>query len=355
MVPPRARRGGLSPGGGAAAQGPAARGWPRQDMGALPRPARAANHEGMTADPGTARLRTSHPAREFTSQTARVTLAAACEAAGLDSRGASLLRLGSNASYRLAAHPVVVRIAPGNMDVVVKEVAIARWLAESRFPATRIAEGFGQPLELDGRIVTFWELIEHHRDPVRVPDIARLLHELHRLPEPAGFTLPWFDPFGHSAQRLAAAGDGEDACFLRERSEILREQYADLEFVLPQGVIHGDAHEANALRGPSGEVVLLDFEACAWGPREWDLGVLAMRYQPFGWISEEDYRACVAACGGFDVTRWSGYRVLTRIRELSMTTWLLQKAGQSPQHGAELRRRMADLRDDDAPRHWRAL
>jgi Ser/Thr protein kinase RdoA (MazF antagonist) len=313
------------------------------------------HYGNVTADRSSVRLDSPRPEREFTSDTAWQTLRAACEVAGLDSRGAHLLRLGTNANYRLAAHPVMVRISPGRMEEVQKEIDVARWLAGNNFPASRIAEDIRQPLQLDGRIVTFWKLIEHHRDPASVTDIARLLYELHQLPEPHGFTLPLFDPFAHTMQRLESAGDNRDACFLRDRFEPLREQYEKLEFALPRGVIHGDAHGENALRDRSGKVVLLDFESCSWGPREWDLGVLAMRYQPFGWISEDEYRGCVAAYKGFDVTEWDGYPVLTRIRELSMTTWLLQKASQSPEHAAELRERMADLRDDAAPRRWRAF
>ena len=295
------------------------------------------------------------PEPEFTTETAWHTLTAACELAGLDSRGAQLLRLGTNANYRLAAHPILVRISPGHMREVRTEVAVARWLAGHGFPATRIAEDIAQPAELHGRIVTFWEFVEHHEDPATVADIARLLYELHQLPEPAGITLPRFDPLAHTVQRLESAGDGADACFLRDRCEQLRARYAGLDFALPQGVIHGDAHEANALRDRSGIVMLLDFEACAWGPREWDMGVLAMRFKPFGWISEADYKKCVAAYGGFDITGWAGYPVLTSIRQLNMTTWLLHKAGQSPAHAEELSIRMADLRDDRAPRQWRAF
>jgi len=47
------------------------------------------------------------------------------------------LRLGTNANYRLAAHPIMVRIAPGHIEDVRKEVNVARWLAGSGFPAAR--------------------------------------------------------------------------------------------------------------------------------------------------------------------------------------------------------------------------
>ncbi|WP_318658247.1 hypothetical protein [Streptomyces triticiradicis] len=48
---------------------------------------------------------------EFTAEGMEVVLREACEAAGLDPTGAELLRLGSNAVYRLASLPVIVRIA----------------------------------------------------------------------------------------------------------------------------------------------------------------------------------------------------------------------------------------------------
>jgi aminoglycoside phosphotransferase (APT) family kinase protein len=297
---------------------------------------------------------TSIPA-PFTAESAAATLVAACELAGLDPAGASLIRHGTNANYRLASCPVMVRIAPGGMEVVRKELAVARWLAGNSFPAGRVTEEIRQPLELDGHIVTFWELIDPHEDPARVPDLARLLYGLHHLPDPEGFTLPLFDPFEHTAQRLETAGNDPDARFLRESCAMLRERWADLEFALPPGVIHADAHEQNALRDKSGTVILLDFEACAWGPREWDLGVLAMRYKPLGWIGQDEYAECVAAYDGFDISQWPGYPVLVSARALSMTSWLLLKAGQSAAHAAELRRRMADLRAGNPPQDWRAL
>lgn len=47
----------------------------------------------------------------FTSAVAMGVAAAACLQAGLDGDGARLIRLGENALFRLATHPVVVRIA----------------------------------------------------------------------------------------------------------------------------------------------------------------------------------------------------------------------------------------------------
>ena len=56
--------------------------------------------------------------------------------AGFTSDDAELLRLGENAIYRLAAAPIVVRIArSGRLRRVEKELCVARWLAAADVPA----------------------------------------------------------------------------------------------------------------------------------------------------------------------------------------------------------------------------
>lgn len=61
--------------------------------------------------------------------------------------------------------------------------------------------------------------------------------------------------------------------------DVRKEVDAARWLALPSDVIHGDAHEGNALRDRTGTVRLTDFESFALGPREWDAGVLALRYR----------------------------------------------------------------------------
>lgn len=309
----------------------------------------------MTTDRNAVRRSTPTASDAFTSESSWGTLQLACDAAELDSDGAELLRLGTNANYRLAHAPIMVRIARGRADDVRKEVAVARWLASHEFPAARVIEDIAQPMAVDGRLVTFWEFIDGDGVSARSVEIAGLLRDLHNLPAPESVDLPPFVPLEHTVQRLDDTPDGPDARFLRERCRELQHEFAALEFSLTPGVIHGDAHDRNAVRDSRGAVRLIDFESFCCGPREWDIGVLALRYRPFGWISEDEYRACVTAYGGYDVTAWPGYAVLQGIRELDMTSWLFQNIGESPKHEAEFRKRMIDLRDQSAPRDWQAF
>ncbi|MFJ9584793.1 phosphotransferase [Streptomyces acidicola] len=308
----------------------------------------------------TAGERRSHGAPAFTAAEARRVLDAACAAAGFDSRGARTLRLGENAVHLLASAPVVVRIARDatRLPEVRRELAVAAWLQEAGFPAVRPRAGVPQAEVHEGRIVTFWQWLPDHGGTADFPALAAALAALHRLPFPSseGPVLPVLDPLRGAGQHLAAgAGHVADADleFLARRVGELREEYRALEFVLPPGPVHGDAHKGNFLRTASGWAAVLDLECFAHGPREWDLATaLGVPFKGFGWLDEDGYR-CSAEVYGFDVTAWTGFDVLRRIRETTMTTALMRDVGHSAEARAEFTRRLRTVRDGRPPRDWR--
>lgn len=113
----------------------------------------------------------------FTEEGAAETLRAACRTVSLDASGATLIRLGENAIFRLPAPDVVARSARTveYLPDVEKEVAAARWLTRHDVPATSIAEAYAQPLVSRGRVVTFWEYIAPGSPDATVIDLALLL------------------------------------------------------------------------------------------------------------------------------------------------------------------------------------
>jgi Ser/Thr protein kinase RdoA (MazF antagonist) len=278
-------------------------------------------------------------------------LADACALAGLSSDGAELLRLGENAIYRLAGAPVVVRIARSadRLGRVQKELCVARWLAAGGVPAVRVEDEIDQPLLVDGHPVSFWRAVNGGPEPTQ-DDLARLLAAFHVLPD-CPCDLPSFDPFGPSASRLSRARGvaPSDLEFLRTLCADLNEQFRDLTFALPVGPIHGDAHTGNLL-GDGDQVVISDFESSAIGPREWDLLPTAIAVERYG-LAEDRYRQFAVAYG-FDVRGWSGYALLREVRELTMTTWIMQNIGESAAIAAEFARRVGSLRDQDWQRPW---
>ncbi|MGH3915671.1 MAG: phosphotransferase family protein [Pseudonocardiaceae bacterium] len=292
----------------------------------------------------------------FDGDSSRALLDVACKTVGLDSGGAELLRLGANALYRLSDAPVTVRIGRSRLAAR-KEIRVARWLASHDFPAVRLAENLAQPISIGDVAITFWWFVEASPDPITAQELAWTLRELHRLPAPTDFQLPSFDPMSKVERRLDAVPTNivppADIDFLRKRRQQLVADFEALHYTLPFGPVHGDAHTDNLIRSAdAADVKLLDFEDFSWGPREWDVSVLAVRYQAFGWASPIEYADYVATYG-FDPLNWPGFPVFRAIRELNMTAWLMEKLGESPEVTAEVRRRVADLRDDQSPRRWR--
>jgi aminoglycoside phosphotransferase len=283
------------------------------------------------------------------------TLEVACSAVGLEAGGAELLRLGENAIYRLDSAPLVARIARtiDYLPAITTEVVVARWLESVGFPVVRLAGPADQPVVADRRPVTFWELVSERTEYGTVAELGGLLRWLHRLEPPSSLMLPELRPFARVEARIDGAELAEkDRVFLRDRLAELREAYGRLEFVLPAGLVHGDANIGNIIRRQAdGVAVLIDLDGVAAGPREWDLVLTAMYYERFGWHTAREYAEFVAGYG-FDVMSWPGYPVLRAIRELIMVTWLAQNTREKPEIAAEVAKRIDDLRSGDGPRDW---
>jgi len=292
-------------------------------------------------------------AAALTEATAYRVLAKACERVGLDPTGAKLVRLGSNAVYRLA-EPVIVRISrdQDTVENVMRQVQVARWLEQVAYPATRALD-VDQPVDTDGHVATFWVSVSESEKYAPIRQVADLIRRLHDLEPPSGFTLPAAQPFVELESRLSALTnlDVADAEFLRALVGELRSRYETLNFPLPPGVIHGDANVGNVILSRDGEPVLIDLDGFAVGPREWDLVQTALFYERFGWHTDDEYRTFVEVYG-FDIMSWSGYRVLAAYREISMTLWLAGKAGADEEAAAEVRKRVESIRSGGSRREW---
>jgi aminoglycoside phosphotransferase (APT) family kinase protein len=292
---------------------------------------------------------------EFSATGTRRTLEIACAAVGVDAQGAELLRIGENAIYRLHSAPLVARIARTlrYLPAIEAEVAVTRWLESVGFPGVRVAGPAQQPVIADGRPVTFWELVSERTEYATVAELGVLLRWLHGLEPPASLVVPELRPFARVQSRIDGADLAErDRAFLLDRLAKLRGAYARLEFVLPAGLVHGDANVGNIIRREAdGVAVLIDWDGVSTGPREWDLVLTAMYFERFGWHTAQEYRD-FAGGYGFDVMTWLGYPVLRSVRELIMVAWLAQNTGESPKIAAEAAKRIEDLRSGDGPRDW---
>jgi len=286
-------------------------------------------------------------------ETATRALADGCREVGLDPAGATLLRIGSSAVFRLATEPVVVRVGRTleRVQHAVVEVGVSRWLKASGVPAVRAVD-VPQPVEVDGRVVTVWESVSDAAYG-STSDLACLIRQLHQVDEPADLELPALAPFDRAFNRLRTVqGMSTDARrFLLDRCERLAAEYDELVYALPAGVVHGDASVGNVLRDDRGQAVLADLDGFAIGAREWDLVLTALYYERLGWHSSEEYAAFVDVYG-WDVMTWSGYPVLRDTRELLMVTWLAQNAADNEKVRSELSKRIDTLRTGASRHTW---
>ncbi|MGW5089251.1 aminoglycoside phosphotransferase family protein [Streptomyces coelicoflavus] len=293
---------------------------------------------------------------EFTAETLAPILREACSSAGLDSSGAELLRLGSNAVYRLPSSPVIVRIArdPSVRAEMDRAVKVARWLETENFPATRVPTRVARPLVVSGRVVTFWESVQENEEYATVGELADLLRRLHWLEEPESLGLPYFDPLAKLTASLEGLDGiaGEDREFLEARAAGLAKDYDRLDFVLPFGMIHGDANIGNVLRHRDGHAVFIDLDGLTLAPREWDLILTALYYDRYGWHSKAEYAEFVHRYG-FDLMNWPGYETLADLRELMMVAWLGHQVATSERSADEFGRRLRALRTGGSRKDWR--
>lgn len=282
----------------------------------------------------------------------RLVLAEACREVGLDFRTATLVRSSENILFRLPGR-IVARIGrQGQLAAAAKEVNVARWLESAGVPTVETVPDVDQPVDVDGRPVTFWRELPPHQ-PGTPAQLATALRRLHTLDPPTLFSLPPLDPFVRLPERIdnATTLPDDDREWMRNHLAELRKRYANLPAGLPACVVHGDAWVGNIVSTSDGRAFLLDLERSSIGPPEWDLVHTAIKHSSFGWITAQRYGE-FRALYGHDVSEWDGFALLRDIREFRMTCMAVQLAEEIPSTRAQATHRLASLRGAAGPRPW---
>jgi aminoglycoside phosphotransferase (APT) family kinase protein len=143
----------------------------------------------------------------------------------------------------------------------------------------------------------------------------------------------------------------EDRAWLLARRSELLEKYAQLDFPLRYGWIHGDAYPGNTLW--DGDRALLgDWDEVGTGPRELDL-VNTHQGARFGRSRAE--RDAFTRAYGYDVTTWPGFPVLREMRDLHTLGSYIRLADTGNEQAAtQLRYRIATLKHGDVNALWKA-
>lgn len=290
----------------------------------------------------------------FTAPTSLLTLHSACAQVGWDlPSDPELVRLGENAVWRLP-EGVIARVARSEDRYAQAQrgVALARWMAEHQVPVAAPIEGIDNPHRTpEGGVVTFWQEIPQAR-PASPGQLGAALASLHRMPAPSHVDLPRAAAVDKAEGRLRVVDlEEEDRAALLELAARLQGEYAGLSYELEPTVVHGDAHAANLMATPHGEVGWVDLDGVGWGQPEWDLVLTAIEHE-CGWVTDREYGQFVDAYG-YDVMDAPAYATLRGIRLLRMTSWLAQLPGAVER--AEVERRVRDLRGGGSIRGWRAF
>jgi Ser/Thr protein kinase RdoA (MazF antagonist) len=280
----------------------------------------------------------------------------------LDPSGYELLRFGTNAVFRLSGTPWVLRLRRPGAELVSieRQVSLALWLSKQNFAVNRPAvEIAPMTTGAEGAIASFWEWVKS--DPgvdIGVEEFGAILSEFHSLTDgyESGREFPGWNAIVEIEQRLAQAEEGsflapEERDLLQQWTEEVKRELAVVEWSLPPGVIHGDAHTGNVLATKRGGV-MIDLDALAQGPREWDLvptAVACLRFR-----QDLAQVAAFSDAYGFDLLGWDGWPTLRRVRELYMTSWLLT-VSTTQERQAEVRHRIETLRADREDVPWHAV
>jgi hypothetical protein len=275
-------------------------------------------------------------------------LLAACDQTAIKPIRPELLSLGDSATFAVG-DSVIAKVTrfPGQQAVAHREVAISQWLAAVDLPAV---VSIGDAVDQGPYTVTFWERLPEHRSATPA-EIASYLVRLHATAAPSVPLLAGVQPFVRIAERIDASPLVDaDKNFLRHRLADFEAQWP-ASTDLPTAIIHGDPHADNVVTTADGRVLILDLERFSLGPPEWDLALMASEYDSFRWITTEQY-SDFATIYGYDVLKAPTYPLLRDIRELRMTTWLANKAGQGTSSRAETEHRIECLRGLHGPRPW---
>lgn len=265
----------------------------------------------------------------------------ACRRAGLDPTGMVLLRHQTNAVYRLATAPVVVKVARPGIRHTEDVVRLVQWLIEQHVPTVPLLDA-EQPMHLAGCAVTLWRYLPQDKK-ISAGDVAlplRALHEVREVP----IALPRLDALGairHSIEVSTLVSEIERAV-LEEFLNDVTFRLQDIQFSNPPQLIHGDPQHRNTLwDNESGTAVLCDWESAVFGPIEWDLVTIEVHCRRFGFAQREYDDFCERY--GRDIREWLGYEVFRDLRELRMISTNARKSTRGTPQAAEVHLRIAGL------------
>jgi len=271
---------------------------------------------------------------------------------GADASDAVLLRLANNAAFALPTAGLVIRInrSLGLRSRAYKNVMLGNWFATVDAPTIRLTDGIKQPIT-DGELVaTIWQYVPPREPDPTITELGYVLRTFHELGSPP-VPLPTWDPVGDTRARIKDSEGlaDRDRDYLLSWCDRLEPRLQDYVAEQPTGLLHGDAIQANLLRGGDGRVLMCDFDGTCQGPRLVDLVPTPVNEARF---NRPGSHALLAAGYGYDVTTDPAWPLLREARELKMVVGALPRLTSEPRAAAEFQLRLASIRTGDTDTQW---
>ncbi len=278
----------------------------------------------------------------------------AARRAGLDAAGAEVLRVRTSIHVELPQADVVARVeGPGEQELALRQVLVARALAARDAPIARLVQPEIQPFFIGNRAVTLWRRLRSVATPTlwAMGRAVRTIHEATAGSLPKG--VPTIDPFGQVRACLdsPSAWSGSAAIAeLRRRADELASRWQEETRDDPLGVVvvHGDPYADNAVVTEGG-LVLIDLEDAGVGPASWDFAPLGVGVERYG-EPAEDFQQFATGYGA-EPGAWPGYYLMRRVYELWVVCWAVRCTADSPGVAGEAAVRVAGLLEGD-PTRW---
>lgn len=226
----------------------------------------------------------------------------------------------------------------------------------------RLADDIEQLCEVDGRIVTWWDLINESEPKPTFVDLATVLRQLHDLPGGSAVALCLDSIRCH----VCGAGWKQSAIrcpvLIEPSSQPAPLSYAPstsaCRLIIRRAQSMVTRTSATSCAARMGRLSSSISKPSRGGRESGDASVFGAACAAFGWMNHVEDRRCVAAYG-WDPLTWSGFTTLRQIRELKRAAVAIssrraqgqpdrrptRKPGKS---GLHARRRPG--RDESAPR-----
>lgn len=210
-----------------------------------------------------------------------------------------------------------------------------------------------QPVADGDLLATIWAYIPPAAPRPDADDLGLTLHAFHQLGLPP-FQLPPWDPISDARLRVADAEglEDDDRDYLLAWCDRLQPRLTAFAAAQPAGLVHGDSHEGNLVRGADGRVLLCDFDSTCVGPWQVDLVPAPANEARFG---RTGGHARLAASYGYDIMTDPAWPLLREARELKMIAGGVPLLNSAPGVAAEFHLRLNSVRANDDGVQWTAF